>query len=131
MSQKRSEDDKITQAPIMLSFGGKEYELKPLVIKESRKWRKQFAEVLKGLPLFVNAIDTHKHFEQVINGMFMDVPDQVIDLIFAYAKNLPKEEIEAVATDAEMAIAFEAVMEVAFPLARSMVAAPGMMAQSQ
>ena len=129
MSQKRSDEDKVTQAPIMVSFGGKEYELKPLVIKESREWRKQFAGVLKGLPLFVNAIDTTKHFEKVINGMFMDVPDQVIDLIFAYAKDLPRDEIEAVATDAEMSKAFESIIEVAFPLARSMVAMPGMLSR--
>jgi len=129
MSQKRSEDDKITQAPIMVSFGGKQYELKPLVIKESREWRRQFADVLKGLPLFVNAIDTTKHFEQVINGMFLDVPDKVIDLIFAYAKDLPRDEIEAVATDNDMAKAFEAIIEVAFPLARSMVGMPGMLSR--
>ena len=129
MSEKRSEDQVITQAPIMVSFGGKQYELKPLVIKESREWRRQFAEVLKALPLFVNAIDTTKHFEQVINGMFLDVPDKVINLIFAYAKDLPREEIEAVATDDEMAKAFEVIIEVAFPLARSMVGMPGMLSR--
>ena len=129
MDEKRSEDQVLTQAPIMVSFGGKEYELKPLVIKESREWRRQFAEVLKGLPLFVNATDTTQHFEQVINGMFMDVPDKVIGLIFAYAKDLPREEIEAVATDAEMSVAFERIIEVAFPLARSMVGMPGMLSR--
>ena len=129
MSQNRSDEDKVTQAPIKISFGGKEYDLKPLVIKESREWRKQFADVLKGLPLFVNAIDTTKHFEQVINGMFLDTPDKVVDLVFAYAKDLPREEIEAVATDDEMAKAFEAIIEVAFPLARSMVGMPGMLSR--
>jgi len=129
MSEQRSEEQVVTQAPIMVSFGGKQYELKPLVIKESRAWRQEFAEVLKTLPLFVNAIDTTKHFEQVINGMFLDVPDKVIDLIFAYAKDLPRNEIEAVATDAEMSKAFESILEVAFPLSRSMMAAPGMLSQ--
>ena len=129
MSEQRSEDQVVTQAPIMVSFGGKEYEIKLLVIKESRIWRQQFAEVLKALPLFVNAIDTTKHFEQVINGMFLDVPDKVIDLIFAYAKDLPREEIEAVATDAEMSVAFESILEVAFPLSRSMVGATGKLSQ--
>ena len=129
MSEKRSEDQVVTQAPIVLSFGGKQYELKSLVIKESREWRKQFAEVLRALPLFVNAIDTTKHFEKVIDGMFLDVPDKVIDLVFAYAKDLPRDEIEAVATDDEMAKAFEAIIEVAFPLARSMVGMPGMLSR--
>ena len=129
MPEKRSEDQKVTQAPILVSFGGKEYEIKLLVIKESRVWRQQFADVLKALPLFVNAIDTTKHFEQVINGMFMDVPDQVIDLIFAYAKDLPRDEIEAVATDVEMSVAFESILEVAFPLSRTMVGATAKLSQ--
>ena len=127
--EKRSEDDKITQAPIMVSFGGKQYEIKPLVIKESREWRRQFAEVLKNLPLFVNVADTTEHFQKVINGMFMDVPDKVIDLIFAYAKDLPRDEIEAVATDVEMSVAFESILEVAFPLSRSMVGATAKLSQ--
>ena len=129
MSEKRSEDQVVTQAPIMISFGGKEYELKPLVIKESRQWRQEFAKVLNSLPLFVNAIDTTEHFQQVINGMFLDVPDKIIDLIFAYAKDLPREEIEAVATDVEMSKAFESIIEVAFPLARSMVGMPEMLSR--
>lgn len=129
MSQKRSEDQILTQAPIMVSFGGKQYELKPLVIKESREWRKQFAAVLGDLPLFVNVADTTKHFQEVINGMFLDVPDKVIDLIFAYAKDLPREEIEAVATDVEMSVAFESILEVAFPLSRSMMGATAKLSQ--
>ena len=129
MSQERSEADKITQAPIMVSFGGKQYEIKPLVIKESKEWRKEFAKVLKGMPLFTNAVDTTEHFEQVINGMFLNLPDSVVNLVFVYAKDLPRDEIEAVATDVEMAKAFEAIIEVAFPLARSMVGMPGMLSQ--
>ena len=131
MVQKRSEGDKITQSPILVKFGGKEYEIYPLVIRESKLWRKEFAEVLRGLPLFVNAVDTTENFERVINGMFLDVPDKVMDLIFSYAKNLPRKEIEAVATDQEMADAFSAIIEMAFPLARSMVGMPGMLSQSQ
>lgn len=129
MSEKRSEGDKLTQSAIMVTFGGIEYEIFPLVIKESRAWRKKFAKLLSGLPLFVNATDTTEHFEQVINGMFVQTPDSVMDLIFAYAKDLPREQIEAVATDEEMAKAFEAIIEVAFPLVRSMVGTPGMLSQ--
>jgi len=129
MSQKRSEDQVITQAPIMVSFGGKQYELKLLVYKEARKWRKEFAEVLKGMPLFVNAVDTTEHFGQVVDGMFIDMPDKVVDLLFAYAKDLPRDEIEAVATDNDMAKAFEVIMEVGFPLSRSMVGAPAMLSR--
>jgi len=129
MSEKRSEDQIVTQAPILVSFGGKQYEIKPLVIKESREWRKKFAEVLGTLPLFVKPTATPKQFNEVINGMFLDVPDSIIDLIFEYAKDLPREEIEAVATDVEMSKAFESILEVAFPLARSMVGATTTLSQ--
>ena len=129
MSEKRSEDQVVTQAPIMVSFGGTQYELKPLVIKESRVWRQQFAEILGTLPLFVNTAGTAAQFLKVINGMFLDVPDKIIDLIFAYAKDLPREEIEAVATDVEMSKAFESILEVAFPLSRSMMGAPTLLSR--
>jgi len=119
----RSEDQIISQEAIKVFFGGKEYEIKPLVIKESREWRKKFAEILGTLPLFSNT-NTPENFQKVINGMFMDIPDNVVGLIFDYAKDLPREEIEAVATDAEMAKAFESIIEMAFPLSRSMVAMP-------
>ena len=126
---KRTEEQIVTQASILVSFGGKEYELKPLVIRESREWRRQFAAILGELPLFVSVADTTEHFQQVINGMFMDVPDKVIDLIFAYAKDLPRDEIEAVATDVEMSKAFESILEVAFPLSRSMMGAPTLLSR--
>jgi len=126
---KRTEEQIVTQASILVSFGGKEYELKPLVIRESREWRRQFAAILGELPLFVSVADTTEHFQQVINGMFMDVPDKVIDLIFAYAKDLPRDEIEAVATDVEMSVAFERILEVAFPLSRSMMGATAKLSQ--
>jgi len=61
--------------------------------------------------------------------MLVEMPDKVIDLFFAYAKDLNREEIEAVATDSEMARAFEKVVEMAFPLARSLVGAMGTVSQ--
>lgn len=118
----RSEEQIVAQEPLKLIFGGKSYEVKLLVIKDSREWRGKFADVLGHLPLFVNTTSPDK-FSEVINGMFMDVPDRVMDLLFEYAKDLPREEIEAVATDVEMAKAFESIIEVAFPLSRSMVGA--------
>jgi len=129
MIEKRSEEQIITQEPIIITFGGKQYEFKLLAYKEARKWRKEFAEVLKGMPIFVNAVDSTEHFKQAVDGMFIDIPDKVVDLIFAYAKDLPRKEIEAVATDNEMAKAFEVIMEVGFPLSRAMVGAPAMLSR--
>ena len=120
----RSEEQIVGQAPLLVKFGGKEYQIHPLVIKESREWRKKIAQMLGQLPQYVSATtDKPDDFQQALNGMLVDMPDKVVDLVFEYGKDLPRDEIEAVATDAEMAKAFESILEVAFPLARSIAGA--------
>jgi len=120
----RSEEQIVGQAPLLVKFGGKEYQIRPLVIKESREWRRKIAQMLGQLPLYVSATtDKPDDFQQALNGMLVDMPDKVVDLVFEYGKDLPRDEIEAVATDAEMAKAFESILEVAFPLARSIAGA--------
>ncbi len=118
----RTEEEKLIQAPIIVTFGGKPYEVKPLVIKESRAWRQAVVKVLAALPRYA-AVTTDKapDFEAALNAMLVDMPDTVVNLFFQYAKGLNREEVEAIATDAEMAKGFEQVVEVAFPLARSLV----------
>jgi len=120
----RSEEQIVNQDSLVVKFSGKEYQIRPLVIKESREWRKKIAEMLGQLPQYVTAT-TNKpdDFKQALNGMLVEMPDKVVDLVFEYGKNLPRDEIEAVATDAEMAKAFESILEVAFPLARSIAGA--------
>ena len=108
----------------MLILGGKEYEAKPLVIRDSRVWRHKLATMLGMLPQYVNiTTDTPDKFEGALNALLQAMPDQVLDLVFLYAKALDRETIEGEATEAEIAKAFEQILEVAFPLARSMAGA--------
>ena len=117
---KRTEDDKVCQAPIKVVLGGQEYDVVPLVIRDSREWRAQVVELLNGLPAFANInTDDSESFGNAIQGFLVSMPDKVIDLFFGYAKELDRDEIEAVACEAEIVKAFEQVMGVAFPLASS------------
>ncbi len=119
----RTEEQKVTQAPITVILGGKEYGIKPLVIRDSREWRAKVIKLIAPLPQVVNTkTDTPEEFGQALTEMLVTMPDQVIDLFFEYAKDLNQKEIEGEATDAEMVEAFSKVIEVAFPLAES---APG------
>lgn len=119
----RTEEQIVAQAPIVVILGGKEYEIAPLVIRDSREWRAKVIKLIAPLPQLVSTkIDTPDEFGQVLTEMLVTMPDQVIELFFDYAKDLDREEIEGIATDEEMAKAFEAVLNVAFPLAES---APG------
>ncbi len=126
----RTEEQKIAQAPLRIVLSGKEYSVKPLVIIDSRAWRAKLAETLGMLPQYANVTtDTPDKFQDALNAMLVAMPDQIVDLVFAYAKDLNREEIEAVATDTEIAKAFEQIVEVAFPLARSMVGAMAKLSQ--
>lgn len=118
---KRNEDQIMFQEPIKVKLGGNVYKIKPLVIKYSRPWRKKVVEMVAELPKYAQAsTDKPEEFEKALKLLMVDSQDQVIDLFFEYAKDLKREEIEEIATEAEIATAFEAVMELAFPLSETL-----------
>lgn len=118
----RTEEQKVCRAPIIVTFGSNEYEIQPLVIRDSRVWRAEIVDILSDLPKFAKATtDKPDEFGDALQALLIKMPDTVIDLFFKYAKDLKREEIEAIATDEEMAEAFEQVVKLAFPLARSLV----------
>ena len=117
---KRSEEDKITQSSITVILGEKEYHIKPLVIKDSREWRKKAIALVNPLPSMVKInTDDEEGFKEALETLLVKMPDQVVELFFEYAKDLNRDQIESEATDAEMARAFQEVIVVAFPLAQS------------
>jgi len=119
----RTEEQIVTKASITVILGGKEYEIAPLVIRDSREWRKKFIDLVGPLPSLLNTIvdaSNPEGFGSVLSQMMVTMPDQVIDLFFQYAKDLNREDIEAIATDTEMSKAFEEVVKVTFPLAESL-----------
>jgi len=118
----RTEEQKIVQAPLLVILGGKEYQVKPLVIKDSRVWRQNVVKVLSSIPQFMGVTsDKPAEFGVALSAFMVTKPDEVVDLFFGYAKDLNREEIEAAATDAELAKAFDQVVEIAFPLSQSLI----------
>ena len=129
----RSEEDKIAQAGIEVILGGKKYDIAPLVIKDSRVWRKKVIELIAPLPALVKTtvdVEHPEHFEGVLTNLMVTMPDRVLDLFFEYAKDLNRDEMESTATDAEIAAAFEQVVNLAFPLVQSLPKAMGQLSQS-
>ena len=125
----RTEEQKAFQEPIKVILGGQEYDVKPLVIKYSRPWRKRVIDLISTLPKYA-AVDTNKpdEFAEAIKVLMVESQDSIIDLFFEYAMDLPREEIEEVATESEVAIAFQGVMALAFPLSETL---PAMMTPPQ
>ncbi len=113
----RSEEDKLLRVPIVVTLGGEEYEIKPLVIKDAREWRKKFAKLLGRLPSYVStSTDDAASFSNAVDALIVSMPDEMADLFFVYAKDLDREKIESTATEVELVKAIESVLEVAFPL---------------
>lgn len=126
----RTEEEKVTRSPIKVVLGGKEYEVAPLVIRDSREWRRKVIKLIAALPQLVNVtMEDSEGFEKALTEMMVVMPDQVIDLFFEYAKELDREEIEGIAIDSEIARAFEEVVQSAFPLAQSLPKAMGILSQ--
>lgn len=78
------------RAPIVVTFAGKEYEIP---FRDSREWRKKVIALMARITV-TNTADLR---------IASALADQVMDLFFEYAKNLNREEIETVATGAEVA----------------------------
>lgn len=126
----RTEEQKLIQEPVKVVFGGKEFPVKPLVIKESRAWRQRVISVLTELPQLTKMTsDDVGKFSSALESLLVTMPDTVIDLFFSYAKDLDREEIESIASDSEMAVAWDKVVELAFPLLQGLVKTVGKMAQ--
>ena len=117
----RTEEQKIARAPITVILGGKEYEIVPLVIRDSREWRKKLLASMAPLPQLVKiTMEKPEEVGSILNQILGVMPDDVVDLFFGYAKDLDRDEIEGIATDLELAQAFEEVVTIAFPLANSL-----------
>jgi len=116
----RTEDQKVHHDPFKVILGGQEYDVEPLVIKYSRPWRKKVIDLISDLPKYAR-VDTDKpdEFAEAVKILMVKSQDSIIDLFFEYAKDLPREEIEETATEAEVAVAFEVVMAFAFPLSET------------
>jgi len=126
--EERTEEQKVFQEPIKVTLGGREYDVSPLVIKYSRPWRKKVISLISGLPKYAKAnTDNPEEFAAAINALMVESQDQIIDLFFEYARDLNRDEIEEIATEADIAVAFQVVMNLAFPLSETL---PQMMTPS-
>jgi len=84
---------------LRVSLGGVEYEIAPLSIRDSRAWRRSWSETVKR----IGAADDQE--------LAFNLTDWVADLFFSYAIALDREEVEGVATEAELVAAYNAVCE--------------------
>ena len=131
MAKKRSEEQKTLISPIMVVLGGQEISIPILRMRASREWREKFTNSVSELPLSVEltGAGTPEELLKALQTLVVTMPDKAIDLFFAYALTLKREAFEDTATDEEVAAAFDQVVEVAFPLGKSLLRAIERIAQ--
>jgi hypothetical protein len=113
--KQRTEDDILSRAPLTTKLGDTDYSIPLLAVMAQREWRKKlFAELVPLLDSFKSKADG-KSIETGLTAALLAFPDKLCDLVFAYAPDLPKDEILAKATEEQIASAFSAIMGVAFP----------------
>jgi len=111
----RTEDDILSHAPISVKLGDKDYSIPLLAVQAQREWRKKlFAELAPILAAFNLTVEA-KTMAAGLTASLLTFPEKLVDLVFLYAPGLPKDEILASATEEQIAVAFSAIMAVAFP----------------
>jgi len=124
----RTEEQKVARAPVIVILGGEEYSIRQLTLDESAVWKQQVAKLLSdGFRQMKTDATEPEKFSTALLAFIIDSPNALIDLFFAYAKDLDRAEIEKIATETEIAVAWEKVRQVAFPLAQSLVETMGKM----
>jgi hypothetical protein len=111
----RTEDDVDARTPITVKLGEKDYSIPLLAVMAQREWRKKlFAELGPILESFKPKVEGNGILDGLAASL-LNFPEQLTSLVFAYAPDLPKDDILANATEEQIASAFSSIMLVAFP----------------
>lgn len=115
-----NESSILAQDAIRVTFGEKPYDIKPLTIRKSREWRKLLVESLQQIVTnFQGKITEVPEVASLLSSGLVNAlvrfPEKQAELLFAYAPNLPAEEILDTATEKQVQVAFSEVMRLAFP----------------
>jgi hypothetical protein len=114
----RTEDQILSKAPIEVIFGSTKYSIPVLTIKDQREWRarvaEQIGEVVSGMDADLSTA-TLPQLSRGFTTALVAFPDKLAELVFAYDPALPREVIEAEATEEQISAAFSKIMSVAYP----------------
>lgn len=115
-SYERTEQQKLTKAPIVVTFGEKEYQIKVRRILAAQEWRQQFMQEIEALfGAMGQKADGTPAFMSGMRAMFAQFPEKMVDLVCSYDPELPRQEIRENATEEQISVAFGRVVQIAFP----------------
>ena len=114
----RTESDMIAKSPVKVMLGSSEYDLHPLPIKKAREWRTKLNETMAGVVEPMRQEQSQAAFGPALTAALIKFPEKMLELIFAYNPDLPKDTVENEATEEQITIAFCTAMRFAYPFLR-------------
>ena len=116
MTDERTDAVKLNREPIIVTLGGVEYAIRPKPISKSRAWKAKSKVVIDDFEGLMN-VDWTKTQDAlpVLKDFIYETLDDLIDLVFEWEEDWPKETILDNATEDEMVDAVMGVLQLAFP----------------
>ncbi len=115
----RTEAQIVAMSPITVRLGESDYEIKPLRITAAQKWREKLIQEVGAISgVLKQDASTSPAFINGLAFVFLQFPEKMLDLLFAYAPYLPQEAIrdeEKGATEEQVSRAFGQIVQIAFP----------------
>lgn len=113
----RTEDQVVSKAPVVVTFGQTKYELPLLGITAQKQWREKLSRVLVPIIEKFKPSATPNTTAFGLAGALLDFPEEILNMVLEYdtTKILDRAKISEEGTEEQLASAFSSVMQVAFP----------------
>lgn len=125
----RPEADGLWANPVSFLLGGRPAMVRPLTMRESRAWKALLAEKLSAT--VASIVASAESWETTLNA-FSGMTDEMLELLLAFDLDHTlgsKDDVEELATPAEITRAFTEVVQTAFPLPGDLWKRPEALAQ--
>jgi hypothetical protein len=133
----RTEDQIIAQDPIKAKLGGTEYEIPLLKLNKSRLWKQEWYDAVFKSDKWKETVgkveaaqkgasqsELQDALSMGFHSLLIDQPETVITLVISYLNyanvDIKKEWVDENATEAEIALLWEQINDVSFPLVTSL-----------
>lgn len=114
----RTEEDVVGMKPIKAVLGTETYEINPLTITPQGAWREKLTAAMQPILASFEGDLTNISFANAYGVALRASPEVFCGLIFEYATALDPVKIKAEATEEQMSLVFQQIMDVAFPFAK-------------
>lgn len=115
----RNESQIVTMAPAEATFGEDATPIKPLTVSKQGAWRDKMIQIMEPIMEKFRAENTASSFAQAYGTAVRLAPETFAELVAEYA-GIDPQQLKDKATPEQIALAFNAIMEMAYPFAKAL-----------